>query len=152
MQNYKFKVQSYRWLAKRLGGVEFRNFSLFTFHSQLTPSQNGFTAIEMVVVVAIIALISSIILVRFPAFSGNIHLQRSSRELALLVRKAQNMALSVRWVPGPNAPTSFGVYIDRTTTPVTAILFGDLPGSGQYGRNDGEPTDTRIETLALDRR
>ena len=108
----------------------------------------GFTAIEMVVVVGIIAIVSSIILIRFPVLSGNIHLQRSSRELALAFRKAQAMALSVRRVPGVSTPTSFGVSIDRTTSPITVLIFGDLSGNGQY---DGEPADKLVESVPLDR-
>lgn len=105
----------------------------------------GFAAMEMVVVVGIITIISSIILVRFQVFSGGIHLQRASRETALLIRRAQNMALSVRKLPGaPDTLRSFGVRIDRTTTPVTVILFGDISGNGRYDVSSDVVIDARV--------
>lgn len=108
----------------------------------------GFTGIEMTVVAAIITIISGIILVRFSVFSGGAELQRASRELGLAYRKAQNMALSVRKGATAVAPSSYGVYINRTTTPITVIIFGDLSGNGRF---DGAPTDVVVETLRFDR-
>lgn len=46
MKSYKFQVKSYWPLAKRLRGAEFSNFSLFTFHSQLTRLRRGFTPLQ----------------------------------------------------------------------------------------------------------
>jgi len=129
-------------------GSRMRRHSAFSIQHSAFPrprARRGFTAIEMVVVVGIIAIISAVILIRFPAFSASIHLQRSSRETALLIRRAQNMALSVRKVPGASAPTSFGVHIDRGTSPVTAILFGDVSGNdGKYDPSADVAIDTRV--------
>ena len=52
--------------------------------------------VELVVLLAIITLISGVVLASFPVLSRRIHLQRSTRQVALSLRKAQNMAFAVR--------------------------------------------------------
>lgn len=58
--------------------------------------QAGVTLIEMIVVVAIIALVSSVILFNYSDFSTNVSLRNLSQEVALAARKSQTYATSVR--------------------------------------------------------
>lgn len=56
----------------------------------------GFTLIEVVVVLGIMGLISSLMLANLPRFQKQIVLEREANKLALSLRKAQSYALAVR--------------------------------------------------------
>lgn len=120
-------------------------------------SPGGFTLIEAVIVLGIVGLISAVTLVSFPAVSQSINLQRSSRNAALALRKAQNMSFAVRPVVDAagvrRAPMYFGISVDRAT-PGAYILFADFfPGGSPNGRYDpgsGPNADVIVETLQLE--
>ena len=93
--------------------------------------------VEMVVMLAMFSLVAGIVLASFPSFSGRINLQHSSQQLALALRRAQNMAFAVRQVSTPGGrviPPAYGIYLDRAT-PNSFIIFADLHDSG--GISDG---------------
>ncbi len=110
--------------------------------------------VELVVLLAIITVISSVVLASFPVLSRRIHLQRSARQVALSLRKAQNMAFAVRQantVSGRVIPPAYGVHFSRTA-PTSYLVFADLRG-GPGGTADGiysPATDAVVETITLD--
>lgn len=63
-------------------------------------NQAGLTLIEMLVVIAIIALVSSVMMFNYSDFSTNVSVRNLSQEIALAVRKAQTYATSVRTLTG----------------------------------------------------
>src|SRR3989344_4098283 len=86
----------------------------------------GFTAVELMVTVGIFAVISAVVLARFPEFNRNISLRRTVQEVALAIRESQVFALGVRrfgsgesaLFPGYGthfelvSPTSFSAFAD----------------------------------------
>lgn len=62
--------------------------------------KRGFTLIELVVVVGIIALISTMALANFPSFRGRLSLDREVGKLALTLRKAQQYSSGVKRFEG----------------------------------------------------
>jgi prepilin-type N-terminal cleavage/methylation domain-containing protein len=83
----------------------------------LTPkySQSGVTLIELIVVVAIFALVASVLLFNFSDFSTNVSIRNLSQEIALSIRKAQTYATSVQSIDAANTST--------TTYPAYGITF-----------------------------
>ncbi len=127
--------------------------SCFLIHD----SRRGFSLLEVMIVLGIVTSISALILVSFPAVSQSINLQRSSRAMALALRKAQNMAFAVRPIevaPGARrTPFSFGVHWNRATMPDTYVIFADFfPSGSPNGRYDGGAgsTDMIVETVRLE--
>lgn len=110
--------------------------------------------VELVVLLAIITLISGVVLASFPVLSRRIHLQRSTRQVALSLRKAQNMAFAVRQantISGRVIPPAYGVHFSRTA-PTSYLIFADLRG-GPGGTSNGiydSAIDAVVETIALD--
>ena len=129
------------------------------FGFRISRPRAGFTALEMVIVIAIIVIISTILLVRFPTLSQTISLQRSARELGLALRKAQNMAFAVRVVeaaPGTfRAPAGgYGVYFGPLAPAGSYLIFADVKvdGSnrGRYSATGSPPDqDVVVETVAF---
>jgi prepilin-type N-terminal cleavage/methylation domain-containing protein len=69
-------------------------------------SKAGFTLIEMLVVVAIFAVVATVLLFNYSSFSTSVGVRNLSEEIGLSVRKAQTYATSVRSIAGTNGITS----------------------------------------------
>jgi prepilin-type N-terminal cleavage/methylation domain-containing protein len=107
-------------------------------------NSKGFTLVEIIVVVFIFAVVSSILLFRYSDFSTNVSVRNLSQEVALSIRKAQTLATSVRG-GNPrdvfNATRGYGVYV--SVPPSTAligggdssfVIFRDDNGDGRYNQ------------------
>ena len=108
----------------------------------LTDGLNrGVTLIEMLVVVAIVALVSTVIIFNYSDFSNNVSVRALAQEVALGVRKAQTYATSVRNVDGttgnsslyPAYGISFAIKQTSKTSPYEKqfVLFADIPDNGE---------------------
>jgi len=85
----------------------------------------GFTLMELVVVISIFVIISSVILADYPGFSERVALERTAQEIALSLREAETLALAVRESSeGSGVFPGFGVHFDAST-PREYILFSD---------------------------
>lgn len=103
-------------------------------HAQAGLSaQAGVTLIEMLVVVAIIAIVSSVIMFNYSDFSSNVSVRNLSQEIALAVRKSQTYATSVRSIDGTNITDSsaFGGYGISFSTSET-VTSPNLPGYKRF--------------------
>lgn len=111
-----------------------------TFKSGAKPqiiSRAGFTMVEIVVMLAILTAISGLVLANFTGFNEGTALNRSARELALGIRKAQNMSLAVTRVGG-QIPAGVGVYLSATGADSGKyFLFSDT-GNLSFGPNPEE--------------
>ncbi len=97
--------------------------------------QAGVTLIEMLVVVGIIALVSSVLIFNYSDFSTNVSVRNLSQEIALAVRKAQTYATSVRPIEGLNGISSrtfpaFGVSFNISDIPLSPSVA--TPNSHQF--------------------
>lgn len=79
----------------------------------------GISVLEGLIVIAIIVLMSAQVLVSFTGLNDNAALQHAARDLALNMRTAQNMSISV------SQPLGF-----NEVPPITGIHFAN--GSGSY--------------------
>lgn len=96
--------------------------------------------LETVVMLAIITAISAQVLVSFTGLNEGAALQRSSRELALALRQAQNMAIAVTEVPGTAIiPQAVGVQLSITGIQSQQyVLFADIVRDNQFDRTPGD--------------
>lgn len=68
--------------------------------------KKGFTIIEMLIVVAIFAVVATILLFNYRDFSNNVSVRNLAEEIGLSVRKAQSYATSVHSIAGTNGAMS----------------------------------------------
>lgn len=99
----------------------------------------GFTMVEVVVVLSIITIISTVVLVSFTGLNESGVINRSGRELALGVRRAQNMSLAVTQIsvgspPTNQIPPAVGVRFSTLSSESNSFfLFADLdPRDNKY--------------------
>lgn len=86
--------------------------------------------VEVVVMISILTAISAIVLFSFTGLNQGAALNRSIRELALALRRAQNMSLAVSQVEVGGAlliPPAIGIQLQDEAQ--SYLIFGDLPGS-----------------------
>ncbi len=136
-----------------------------------TNLQKGVTLIEMIVVVAIIAAVSSVIIFNYSDFSTNVSVRNLAQEIALSVRKAQTYATSARPIDGlsgvdsgsfPGYGISFSVGGPLTPSdpmtpgPKQFVLFAQVGGQGDQplydkGLQCGNPSasDECLESFAI---
>lgn len=122
--------------------------------------ERGLTMIELIVVLGIVALVSTVIVFNYSKFRTTVTLRGLSQEIALSIRKAQTYATSVRSIDGAGVSTSsfpsYGIAFSadnpiagESVVPGRArfILFADIPESGsadgRYNNGDscGSPSE-----------
>lgn len=72
------------------------NTQLFFSRKEKTKLNSGVTLIELIVVVSIFSVVSSVLLFNYSDFSTNVSIRNLSQDIALNIRKAQTFATSVR--------------------------------------------------------
>jgi len=115
----------------------------------IKKSQQGFTLIEMLVVIAIFAVVSTVLLFHYSDFSTNVGVANLAEEIGLSIRKAQTYATSVRSIDGTDSVMSdmfpaYGISFSVNATssklydPTASgfVLFADAVPSGQTTNDD----------------
>ena len=101
---------------------------------------------------SIVTIISGIVLVSFTGLHEGAAINRSARELALAVRRAQNMSLAVTQIDtplaGPRIPPAIGMRFAQDAQ--TYVSFGDFNRDNRYGNElPGDERDVRVVTDAV---
>jgi len=127
--------------------------------------QRGFTLVEMLVVLAIIAIVTSISLFGQSTFNRSILLTDTAYEIALSLRDMQSRGLSSRSFGGV-ANAGYGGRF-TAATPSSFVLFADTGGAGALtncpkgtsGQPDYKPgncrydvTDGEVQTFSISNR
>lgn len=119
--------------------------------SSLPRSQAGLTLIELIVVLAIVAVVSGVIMFNYANFRGSTTLRGLSQDMALTIRKAQTYATSVQAINTGSSTISFPAFgisfsLDGDTASDVGdtsrkqfVLFADIPNGG--GSTDGMYTN-----------
>ncbi|OGF93794.1 hypothetical protein A3G54_02715 [Candidatus Giovannonibacteria bacterium RIFCSPLOWO2_12_FULL_44_15] len=106
----------------------------------------GFTLIEMLIVITIISIVTTIALVGYKDYGAQLNVRRSANEIALAIREAQANALAVKGYDHDNNSgtpllfTSWGVYFNKTVSTTQYNIFVDLDGDKNY--DSGESVKT----------
>ncbi len=80
----------------------------------MSKKQAGFTLIEMLMVMALVIIITAISILQIASNRKGIHLQNTADEIALNLRNAQTLALSVRSAGGtvPEYKNGYGIHFE----------------------------------------
>ncbi len=99
--------------------------------------QKGFTLIEMVTVLAIFGMISSVVLFNYGKFRSDTVLVNMAYEVALSIREAQIYGVGSRSAKSgatTDFSTPYGIFLENGLTQY--VLFGDIDTSGPGGKSD----------------
>jgi len=96
---------------------------------QIKNALSGFTIVELIVVISIFTVISTLILINYPHFAQDSSLRGATQAMASAFQKTESLALGVGefggFFPG------FGIYFLRAT-PDEYIIFADQNLNGIY--------------------
>lgn len=101
-------------------------------HTTARRASAGFSLVELIISIAIIALITGVILARYGSFNSTVLLTSLAYDVALSIREAQVLGISVRSDAGVFSD-AYGMHFTEGTT---YLLFIDSDDSGDY--DDGE--------------
>ena len=119
----------------------------------ISRRKKGFTIVELVVSIAIFALMTALVVSRYGSFNQNTLLTNMAYDLALTVRTAQTYGLSVKSADATsnNFAAAYGVHFDLKS-PTTFTLFIDENKNGFYDpASPGSPSgsDQSISTYTI---
>ena len=114
----------------------------------MATRQQGFTLMEIFVVMFIISAMTLVTLANYRQFSRVTALERGAQLVALLLRDAEIRAFTVRHQSG-NFTREFGLHINKSLNPRQYILFVDAIGVGTDKFYD-PGTDTVLDSRLLD--
>ncbi len=106
----------------------------------------GFTLIEIMVVIAITALIGGMVLANMRSGGEVIDLKNSAQKLTEIIKQAQMMAYSGKQINGQRADYGYGVYVNDVSTPSSYKLFINDNNGTNYAYSEG---DTIIKEFHL---
>ncbi len=120
---------------------------VFNFKKTKIKDQSGFTLIEMMVVIFLVVIISTISILQISSQRKSVYIQNTADNIALSIRNAQTLALSVRSAGGivPNYKNGYGIHFElgggngsfQGANEKTYVLFTDYeanPGPGGWDR------------------
>src|SRR3989338_10641247 len=121
-------------------------FTPYHFCNDRSKSDKGFTLMELLVVMGIIVIISSLILASNTRFGGRVILQNLAYDIALSIRQAQVYGISVRQFGGTFS--GYGMHfvlsgpgVNTTTYVLFADIYPSVP-NGLYDADQGEQVES----------
>jgi type II secretion system protein H len=113
------------------------------FHFKKKVREAGFTMIELITVLAIIAIVSVMVFANYRSGNQQFTLENEAYMLAQNLRKVQEMAMSSKQISGVD-PSGFGVYLKQGDS--SYKLYADLsvPANNTY-----EATDYTVQNVTM---
>ena len=109
----------------------------------MKKAQTGFTIIEMLVAISIMAAITTTLFVAYPKFGRRLAIEREAQFVALSLRDAEERAIRTQRAGGAfTAP--FGVHFDLNARR-SYILFADINSNGYFDAG----VDLAVETFSI---
>ena len=99
---------------------------------QLQSESDGFTVIELIVVIGIFAVMAGLVLFRYKDFGANIELENTAQEVALQIQQAENDAVNGRFPqlsPAQASSNSNTTVLPSNWRPSFGVFFA---GHAQY--------------------
>jgi prepilin-type N-terminal cleavage/methylation domain-containing protein len=120
-------------------------------------TQAGFTLIELVVIIAIFAIMSSVLLFNFQGFNKNIERNNLAQDMALLIRKNQSYGISSSTLDANTLtetntlPSRYGLLFDYDASvgTITAIASYKKIGGSNVPVGYTQATDILIDRVVL---
>ena len=110
----------------------------------------GFTVVEIVVVLGIMAVITGIVLFNVGSEKQNAALFRSAQNLSLNLRKAENNALSSKVFKDSKVPCGWGIHFNGVDSTSYTIFADTTKAQNCFGRNYKMDSGEELETVNLE--
>lgn len=98
----------------------------------------GFSIAELIIVIAIFTLVTTIALFDQGRLSSNVLITNFAYEAALAVREAQVYGIGVKNFDSNEFVGKFGAYFDLVNAPSSIVLFNDIDQDNHYDAGTNE--------------
>ena len=104
----------------------------------------GFTLLELLIVIGIFIIITSLLVANYNRFGGNLLVSNLAYDIALSIREAQAYGIAVKGYQNPDTGSGgftfgYGINVDGTSLPATSyVLFTDLKPNTLYDADENE--------------
>lgn len=109
------------------------------FKKNISSFQKGMTYVELIVVLSIFSVMTSIVLFNYNSFQAKIDIKVLANDIALKIVEAQKSALAGKWNSAASTDwkPSYGVYFDlsNSSTKNNFVYFADLNNSDIFEGN-----------------
>ncbi|PKL72412.1 hypothetical protein CVV26_01970 [Candidatus Kuenenbacteria bacterium HGW-Kuenenbacteria-1] len=105
-----------------------------TSHLEVGLSSKGFSIIELIVVISIIGLMSTVMFANYRQGERNTALEYTAQEMAQDIRKAQNLSLAGAQLNG-EFTYGYGIHFDKNNR-TEYFIYGDV---GAQNKNENIP-------------
>lgn len=102
--------------------------------SNVQCKAEGFTLIELVVLMAVIVIISSIVFLNLRENEGSLALQRAADVVTQNISQAKINSLGNKNHGGTTSAGGFGIYLEQNRNKI--VIFADCDGDGNFGTVD----------------
>lgn len=127
---------------------------MLKFFQNLKNCQKGFTLVEIIVVISIIALFSAILVSDFPKIQRQFALSSATYKLAQDLRRVQDLGLSGVQVADRQgdliAVKGYGIYINLAQSAKKYILYADVNGDQKYSGDTSFSLCSQLNNPASD--
>ncbi len=108
---------------------------------------DGFSLIELLIVISIFTIITTVALFDQGKLNSNVLLTNLSYDVALAVREAQSYGVGVKYSASTASVVGgYGVYLNMAS-PEVIIVFHDVNNDGAYSESDGDTTEKTYQFL-----
>ncbi|MFA4833269.1 MAG: prepilin-type N-terminal cleavage/methylation domain-containing protein [Patescibacteria group bacterium] len=101
-------------------------------------SEAGFTLIELIVSISIIALISGVFLANYHSTNKQSELTMTAQKLVSDIRLAQSYSLGSKEYGGSVPSGGWGVHFDKASSPGSYKIFADSNGNKAYDSGEDD--------------
>ena len=121
----------------------FKKLHIKNKEKRSTPKQAGMTLLELLVVLSIFIIMSSIAIFNYGGFQGKVDIKNLANDIALKIVAAQRSSLSGQLPSVAQQPSmifnwkpSYGLYFNLSTSDKSFINFTDLNNNNTYDGSD----------------
>lgn len=113
------------------------------YKEKALPAQAGATLVEVIFVIFLIVLFSSIVISDFPSIQKSFYLTKAANKFSQDIRRAQDLSLSGYFVKDENGQqleiSGYGVYINKLENDHQYIIYADSCPSNNFDRQYTSP-------------
>ncbi len=112
----------------------------------MVTKENGFTLIEILVVISIMIFMTALVLPNWRRGNQGLALERALHQVAQDITRAEESALRAQFFQCQTGSIKgYGVYWDRNAMPDSYLVFADCNGNEKY-----DISDTTVETIEME--